>query len=42
MLRPQYLGPLFSIKFHRVVLDEASEIKNHETTSESGLTRMVL
>ncbi|KAK4235228.1 P-loop containing nucleoside triphosphate hydrolase protein [Achaetomium macrosporum] len=28
-LRPKYLGPLFSINFYRVVLDEATAIKNH-------------
>lgn len=27
--RPRCLGPLFHIRFYRLVLDEAHEIKNH-------------
>jgi SNF2 family DNA or RNA helicase len=33
-LRPRYLGPLFNMKFYRIVLDEASVIKNSSTRSK--------
>ncbi|KAK3307445.1 P-loop containing nucleoside triphosphate hydrolase protein [Chaetomium strumarium] len=32
--RPDYLGPLFHMKFYRVVLDEASTIKNFSSRSK--------
>lgn len=30
-LRASHLGPLFKIGFYRLILDEAHEIKNHES-----------
>lgn len=32
-LRPKYLGPLFKLNFHRLILDEAHAIKNFKSQS---------
>ncbi|KAK3688097.1 P-loop containing nucleoside triphosphate hydrolase protein [Podospora appendiculata] len=37
-IRPQYMGPLFSMKLYRLVLDEGHAIKNYKSQSQSRLT----